>query len=197
MELYIVRHGQTVWNKKGLLQGSTDICLDEKGIDAAKKMGENMKNLKIDKIYTSPLKRAYDTACFIKGERNIEIIKDERISELCFGDYEGRNMEEMQKDINCGFRYFFTSPEKYIPGEGGETLEELVLRAKNFMQNEIEKKSGENERIVIVAHGAMNKAIMSYIKNNEIKDFWEGGLQKNCDAITVRYDNGKYRVMEG
>ena len=115
MELYIVRHGQTVWNKERKLQGSTDIMLNEEGIRLAKLTGEGLKNIFFDKIYSSPLKRAYDTACYIRGDRNIPIVKDERIRELCFGDLEGRNMDEMSADKSSHFQHFFDEPQLYVP----------------------------------------------------------------------------------
>ena len=70
MELYIVRHGETVWNKQWRLQGSTDIKLSENGIDMAKKTGYGMKNIDFKVAYSSPLSRAYDTAKIIVGNRN-------------------------------------------------------------------------------------------------------------------------------
>ena len=75
MELYIVRHGQTEWNKERRLQGSADIMLAKEGVEAAKKTGTALKNVAFDKIYSSPLTRAYDTACYIRADRNIEIVK--------------------------------------------------------------------------------------------------------------------------
>ena len=130
MELYIVRHGQTVWNKERKLQGSTDIMLNEEGIRLAKLTGEGLKNIFFDKIYSSPLKRAYDTACYIRGDRNIPIVKDERIRELCFGDLEGRNMDEMSADKSSHFQHFFDEPQLYVPDERGEGGEQIFLKRK-------------------------------------------------------------------
>ena len=68
MEIYIVRHGETFWNEKKLLQGSTDIELNENGKKLAVLTGEALKDTRIDRIYASPLKRAYETACLIRGD---------------------------------------------------------------------------------------------------------------------------------
>lgn len=196
MELYIVRHGQTVWNKERRLQGSTDIMLNEDGIRLAKLTGEALKNVFFDKIYSSPLTRAYDTACYIRGDRNIPIIKDERIRELCFGNLEGQNIDEMAKDKNSHFQHFFDAPELYVPDEKGETLESIRERAADFLETEIEAHENEYKRVMIVAHGAMNKALLSHIKKNEIKDFWGGSVQKNCNVVIVKLENGKYEIIE-
>lgn len=196
MELYIVRHGQTVWNKAGRLQGSTDIMLNEEGVSVAKKTGEALKDTHFDVIFSSPLTRAYDTACYIRGDRDIPVIKDERIKELCFGDLEGQVMSEMRKDENSHFQHFFDEPHLYVPDEKGETLEHLIERGRDFLIKEIEANEKNFKRVMIVAHGAMNKALMSHIKKNEIEDFWSGGVQKNCNVIIVELNDGKYNVVE-
>ena len=76
MEIYIVRHGETVWNAKNLVQGRTDIELNENGRKLAGMTGQKLESVTFDKIYSSPLIRAYETACLIRGHRNIPIIRD-------------------------------------------------------------------------------------------------------------------------
>lgn len=196
MEIYIVRHGETIWNKKRLLQGSTDIELSEKGIELAKVTSDKISDLYFDKIYSSPLIRAYKTAEIMKGDRNIEIIKDERLRELNFGANEGHNSLELQADESNPFHYFFSQPELYTPAEGGETLEQICERAKEFLEEVIEPQAKELERIMIVAHGAMNKALMCHIKKHEIDQYWSGGLQRNCGVIIVKLEDGKYSVVD-
>ncbi len=196
MELYIVRHGETVWNKAGKLQGSTDIQLNDFGRELAKITGEALKNTRIDKIYTSPLIRAYETACLIRGDRDIPVIKDDRIKELCFGDLEGQVMNEMKKDPESHFKNFFEAPDKYVPDENGESLEALCERTARFMDEVIIPQSNVCERIMIVGHGAMNKAIMCHIKGHGIDMLWSGGLQKNCNVIIVDYSDNKFTVID-
>ncbi len=196
MEIYIVRHGETMWNREKRLQGHKDIMLNESGIEAAKRTGDALKDVHFDKIYSSPLTRAYDTAMYIKGDRDISIIKDDRIKEIKLGDLEGKRGEDLINDEESTFRYFFTQPQLFVPDENGESFEELIARAKDFMQNEIEPNADKLERVMIVAHGAMNKAIVSYIKNNTIDKFWDGAVQKNCNIIIANYKKCKYEVTE-
>lgn len=196
MEIYIVRHGQTEWNALRLLQGSADIELNEYGRALAGETGKNLENVYFDRIYSSPLIRAYETASLIRGHRNIPIIRDERLKELDFGSYEGKDFEKLLSDKNESFQYFFERPELYRAPESGESLEHICERAKVFMQKVIEPQVSELERIMIVAHGAMNKAIMSYIKQHGIDKFWDGEVQKNCNVIIVKYDENGYSVLE-
>lgn len=196
MEIYIVRHGQTLWNKEKRLQGNVDIELNDYGRELAVKTGEALMDTPIDVIFSSPLKRAYVTADLIRNGRDIEIITDDRIKELNFGCMEGMSYEKLYEDETLGFKYFFTQPELYFPPEDGETLEHLIERASDFMKAAIEPLADRCERIMIVAHGAMNKAIMTYIKKHSLEHFWSGGLQKNCNVIIMDYTAGKYAIID-
>ena len=111
MEIYIVRHGQTMWNKEKRLQGSVDIELNENGKELAVITGKNLMDTHIDMIYSSPLKRAHETAKLIRGDRDIKIITDDRLRELNFGSMEGESYEKLYQEQTHGFKYFFTEPE--------------------------------------------------------------------------------------
>ena len=89
MKIYLIRHGETSWNTLGRLQGRTDIELNENGIRLAKITGEKLKDVHFDLAIASPLKRAYETAGLVLGDRNIPILTDERIEEISFGEWEG------------------------------------------------------------------------------------------------------------
>jgi probable phosphoglycerate mutase len=196
MEIYIVRHGETVWNAQKLLQGSTDIELSENGRRLAGETGENLEHISFDKIYSSPLIRAYETACLIRGHRNIPIIRDDRLRELCFGVKEGKNFSQLLKDEADPFHHFFKRPDLYEAPEHGETLEHICERAAEFMREVIEPQAQELERIMIVAHGAMNKAIMCHVKQHGIAQFWSGGLQNNCNVILLDLDEQGYHILD-
>lgn len=196
MEIYIVRHGETLWNKEKRLQGRADIELSDYGRELAAITGKNLMDTRIDVIYSSPLIRAYETACLIRNGRNIDIITDDRLRELSFGCYEGENFSELIRDENLTFRYFFKHPELYVPGPEGESLEHITERAGSFMHEVIEPLAGTCTRVMIVAHGALNKAVMSYVKKHDISQFWSGGLQQNCNVIILDYTAGKYTVID-
>ena len=112
MELYLIRHGQTDWNKEGRLQGSVDIELNENGRAMAKAAGIRLNEVFFDKIYSSPLKRAYETAELIRNNRNLEIIVDESLREISFGAMEGTTYDDLSKeDSPC--KYFFAKFNKF------------------------------------------------------------------------------------
>ena len=97
MKLYLVRHGETEWNKKRIFQGKGDSPLTDIGIEQASLLGEYIKglNIHIDEVISSPLGRAYDTAKLIFPER--EIKQDWNVAEMGFGSWEGKNILDIQK----------------------------------------------------------------------------------------------------
>lgn len=196
MEIYIIRHGETIWNAAGKLQGRTDIELNESGRQAAIDLGMQLDADKIDfdAIYASPLIRAYETACLIRGRNNVPIIRDDRLKEICFGTFEGCHYTEWMND-ESPYRFFFNAPALYNPPEGGESLEECMIRTKEFMQEVIEPLYSSARRIMIVAHGALNKGIVCYLEGNTKDNYWGKGLQKNCAADIFDYDGVNWRKI--
>ena len=195
MEIYIVRHGETVWNQSRLLQGSRDIELSREGREAAIARAEQLKDIDFDIIYSSPLSRAYETACIIRGNRSIDIIKDDRLREINFGINEGQSSIELQKDPNHPFYKFFHDPANYQAPEGGESLKNVALRTKEFMEQVIEPQKDKLNRVMIAGHGAMNKGIMCHVLHHGLDEYWSGGLQKNCGVFIVTLDDNGYRQI--
>lgn len=190
MELYLIRHGQTDWNKEERLQGNIDIELNENGREMAIAAGERLQSVHFDKVYSSPLKRAFVTAQLICGNRNPDIIVDERLREISFGALEGKTYTEITTP-DSPFQYFFSDNDvdKYVVPEGGESIESLCERTKGFVQNVIEPQSDKVERILIVAHGALLASMMCYLDNHGIANFWGDGLRKNCQATIYTFDS--------
>ena len=195
MELYIVRHGKTMWNEQGRLQGHVDIPLNEEGREAAKRLQKELSDTYFDAIYASHLKRAHETAELICGDRNIPIITDDRLLEISFGDMEGIHCDEWF-DEKSPYRFFFTDPSRYLTPPNGESFEQVCARARDFLEQVIEPLEGKKQRIMIVAHGALNKGLMCHIQHRDISHYWGDGLQKNCECSIFRLDQKKWETIK-
>ena len=195
MELYIIRHGETYWNHEHRIQGRSDLPLNENGRALAGKTGEALEQTPFDVIYSSPLIRAYETANLIRGHRNIQIIRDDRLQEISFGISEGEPLPALTEDPASPFHYFFDRPELYTAPDGGESLEHICARASDFLKNEIEPREKDFSRVMIVAHAALNKALLCHIMQHGIKDFWSDGRLLNCSACIFRLENGHYEML--
>lgn len=97
--IYVVRHGETDWNKLHKVMGRVDIPLNETGKSQAKITSEKLKEYKIDLIISSPLKRACETAKIINETKNLEIIYDDRLLERDFGEFEGLDYNERYEPL--------------------------------------------------------------------------------------------------
>ena len=139
--IYLTRHGQTLWNIENRLQGRGNSKLTEEGKGRAEMLSKRMKNIHIDTIYSSPLERAFITANIIKGDRDIEIITDDGLMEMCFGDYEGKKIEEIiRENPNWHLKLIMKGDTKLV-APNGETLEEVRKRVANSMDKIIKEKS--------------------------------------------------------
>ncbi len=199
MELYIVRHGKTDWNKECKFQGAQDIPLNEEGRAAAVKLAERLKDVHFDEIFSSPLSRAYETACIIStGSLSLSkgVLKIELLKEISFGEGEGVPFDKWM-NTDEPRKYFFDEPAKYVPPKGGETFESGIERMAEFVHTVLEPYYNKNPdaRIMVVAHGAILAALMCVLENRGVEHFWGNGLKGNCEETIYTYD-GKSWALE-
>ena len=164
-KIFIVRHGQTDWNKLGLLQGTTDIEINEQGIKEAKLLAQNINLDEIDICLSSPLKRAMETA-EILTQGKVSIISDDLLLERYFGSLEGK---EISFDlIKRQWDYKLNDKSYNI-----ESARDCLNRAHKFLEKI--KKEYPNKSILIVSHGSFIKAlhfnIVGYDENTDFLSF--------------------------
>lgn len=167
MKIYIVRHGQVLYN--ALKQYNVaDEDLTDLGIKQAKELRDKIKNMKFDIIISSPLNRAKHTAEIIN--RNNKIIYDDRIRERSCGDLSGKPLEITNREEY--WNYYTT-----IQYGTSENIQDFFKRVYHFLD---ELKTKDYESVLIVAHSGVSKAFNAYF--NGIKDgkFLNRGL-KNCE----------------
>ena len=195
MKLYIMRHGETDWNKEKRLQGQSDIELNEFGRSLAYKTQEGLKDIPFDRVITSPLKRAKETARIVMGDRKIPFTEDNRISEMCFGEYEGMCCKGKGFNIpDEGFKNFFLAPQLYKAPKTGEDFSQFSKRIHEFLHELYGKKEYENDTILISVHGAVLCAMLRDMKNTPLELFWGEGVHKNCGVTIVNVENGNVKI---
>ena len=172
--IYIVRHGKTDWNKEGRYQGRIDIDLNEEGIYQAKQVKEKLKNIKFDKVFSSPLKRVYETAKIITNE---DIIPDNRLIERCNGDLEGKLKSECINLVN------FADPNE--TRFNIEPLPMLKKRISDFL-NEI-LLNYKNKNILIVTHAGVSIYIRCFFEGEPKDGNYKDYKLKNCEIL--KYEN--------
>ena len=149
MKLYVIRHGQTNWNLKGIIQGQKDIELNDKGINEARKAKDEFNSLKIDLIMCSPLKRAKETAKILNTDKNINIIYKSELIERGLGDFEGKSCITEEDDI---YNYHMNKTIRNI-----EPVVDLCNRVNELIDEIKNKYKGKN--ILLVTHSGTARAI--------------------------------------
>jgi len=147
--LILIRHGETDWNVEGRYQGQADPGLNERGRQQAKQLAEMLAQNPPDLIYTSPLKRAYETASIIAQKLNIPVYVDPRLMEIHQGEWQTLLHTEIARRYPDLWEQWHTDPwNTKIPG--GETLQEVQNRVYAAIDDILRKHPGK--RIGIVAH---------------------------------------------
>ncbi len=195
MILYIIRHGETEWNKVKRLQGQTDIPLAEEGIRLARETGKGMKDLPIDLVISSPLTRAVQTAELLIEGRDVPILTDDRMIEISFGDWEGECIFDSDVLPSDFRRLFYEDPLHCICPPNGETFDEVRRRTGAFYQSLLDNPDYEDKCILISTHGAASRCLLTQFYEDK-DDIWRGGVPKNCAVTMVEIKNGESRVLE-
>ena len=181
--IYIVRHGQTDWNLEGRTQGHSDIPLNQTGINQANIIKEKLKNIKFDKVFSSPLKRAYETANIIT---NGEITKDDRLVERFGGKLEGKLSKENPKDI----RYNDPNENRY----GIENILDFRKRIFDFFDEITTKYSDEN--ILVVTHAGVSIYAKVYFEGEPIDNNYVSLKLKNCEVLIYNKKLNKLKEFQ-
>lgn len=198
MNIYLMRHGETTWNKEGKIQGSSDIPLSDYGIELAQMTRDGLAEdgIHFDRIYTSPYIRAVKTAQIVNERQQAPLCPDERIREMCFGKYEGKYLKELRSS-DPNLQHCFFQPELYEPDETGESFENLHARILDFMEQELQplEQDASVSTVLVVCHGAVIRAFLALIKKTALKDFWNI-RQPNCCITHLCLKDKKFKVLE-
>jgi len=170
---YLVRHGETDWNKEKKLQGSTDIPLNDCGREQARILKQQFGDLNFDSIHSSDLIRAKETAEIISHGKNLQVITSPKLRERSWGSHEGANFDVLRAKYGKSFLPVIEDFEPDLK-EMHPDLYEVESYSKNIervMQYLMEIQivsSGKN--ILVVSHGGVLKGMLLYLKLQEYKN---------------------------
>ncbi|OGH16101.1 MAG: hypothetical protein A3C22_00295 [Candidatus Levybacteria bacterium RIFCSPHIGHO2_02_FULL_37_10] len=164
--LVLVRHGESIWNAKGLWTGWADIELSEKGIEEAKKAGSLIKDIKFNICYTAKLKRAKETLREIINELNLKeipVIENETLNERDYGDFTGKNKWEIKKEVGDEkFKLIRRGWDYPIPK--GESLKDVYNRVVPYFENNIFPNIKTGKNVLISASGNSLRTLIKYLE---------------------------------
>ena len=176
MNLYVMRHGTTVWNEKGITQGRTNNRLSKQGIFLTQNVAKQLKDIDFDVIISSPLMRAIQTANIINQYHKVKIFKDINLIEINQGIFTGKS------------KYSLTDEEKVMKAArskdaGMESYQSCFDRIKNFLDKL--KKNDKFENVLVITHNCNASFIEDIITNKKI-NFNDDNFLRNFKNAEVK-----------
>ncbi len=197
MSIYFFRHGESDQTILIRLLGHSYIPLNEYGRRLAQETGQALANVGFDAVFSSPLGRARETAEIIVGDRKCPFYTDSRLQEIGFGEYEGLCYGVEHFNIpDADFLSFFNAPERYATPPRGEGFQDIIARTGEFWAEITGNPAYADSRLLVSTHGCALKALLANIRRTPLKDFWSGGLHRNCAVTIVEVKDGRAEVTE-
>ena len=182
MKFYIVRHGQTLFNQKGIIQGWCDSPLTEQGIQQARSVAYGLKDIPFTCAACSISERAWDTATIIAEGRAIQVHPRKDLKEVHFGTLEGERLTHGE---------FFPLMEKGFTEYGGETVPEESERFLHALRGIGDTHTGN---VLIVAHGAVIAGVLMAISKDTLS--FEDMHLENCSVSIVDYTDDTFTIEQ-
>ena len=194
MEIYFIRHGETLWNTLKIFQGSSDSPLTELGISQAEKLSKKLKDIEFTDFYSSPMGRTIQTTKIIMGDRKQKIKFIDEFKEISMGDIEGVPRSEFEEKYPKEFYDFFNNPVDYDPKVyHGENYYQVIERVKKGL-DKLLSYLNDNDRVVVVTHGVTLKALFHIITKERMDELGAARVPQNTSVSIVKYENGKFNI---
>ena len=159
MNLYLVRHGETEWNRDGRAQGRADIPLNDAGIAQSRALAEAFSSMSVTAVMSSTLSRAVRTAEAIAAPHGLSVSTENDLLELDFGGLDGAPLREMRELFPDFFEHWTRDPATAQFPDGGETLQQLQDRAWAVVES-IARSHEPQDNVIVVSHAFALYSVM-------------------------------------
>lgn len=180
MTLYLIRHGETEWNRRGVYQGTMDIPLNEAGRQQARGLAEALRDVRFDAAYSSPLSRAVQTAEAVLAGRDVEIRILPELRELSYGLWQGRGIRPHGR-CSPGLEWRWKQDPWSVRFPGGEALREVRERAAAALRHI--RAAHPGERVLVSGHGHFNRVFLIEALGWPESRFWEIEQGNACCSV--------------
>lgn len=187
-KLYLIRHGETELNEKGVYYGWTDCSLNERGVAQAEELADILQEVDFDVVISSTLKRAVDTAAIVSGFAPENIIRDERLRELNFGEWEGVHFAEVQEKHREKWELWGRDWKNASP-PSGESFIDMYSRIKCCIDELLEEHKGK--KILIVSHQGSMRIIPLILLGLSVDYYWSFMAEQGRYSLYKIDDKGR------
>ena len=185
--LILARHGETAWNVEKIFRGRADVDLDEVGIKQAELLGKYLSDWKLEAIYSSPLKRALDTANIIARYQKVSVCIAEGLIDFDFGEWQSLSEQEVKRLYPAVLDEWHNNPHK-AKMPGGESLEDVTGRAVEVVYDVLSRHQGN---VLLVSHRVVIKVLICYLLGLDNSHFWNIN-QDVCGITIFKYADGRF-----
>ncbi len=190
-EIILARHGETKWNVEEVFRGRIDIELNQTGIKQAELLAEHLSELKIEAVYSSPLKRALDTAQAIARHHKLKVNASPGLIDCDFGQWQGLQLQEVKDRYKELYQQWAESPQ-LIKIPDGESLDEVRERALKVVNRVIAQHT---EAVVLVSHRVVNKVLICALLGLDNSHFWN--IRQDVGGTTIfSYQDGRFVLVK-
>lgn len=181
-KIFLVRHGETEWNKEGRLQGNKDSPLTVSGIKQAYEAKKSLDQVSIDCAYVSPLKRARDTLEIILEDRELEVVISGNLREINLGPWEGKTRQETALSHPDEYMNFWKRPGSFNL-TGAETFQDLQDRMVEELESIYIKQESRN--ILVVSHWIAIKVVLAHYSSTPLSHLPKIADPKNGELLCI------------
>lgn len=190
-KLYLVRHGESAWNQLHLYTGQRDIPLSERGAVQAQRLAEYLGETPFVALYTSPLRRAYDTARAVANLKQVPLQPDARLAEISHGAWEGNHVNVIREQYADEYAAWHNEPHTAQMPDG-EALTDVASRAHEFLQEIRARHSDGN--VFIASHDAVLRVMLLQSLGIGLEHFWRWRFDNASCTIIEQLPDGQFRL---
>jgi broad specificity phosphatase PhoE len=186
-KLILARHGETAWNVDRIFRGRSEVELDDVGMRQAELLGKYLSDWKLDAIYSSPVRRALDTANIVARYQKTDVQVAQGLSDMDFGEWQSLPEQEVRRRYPALLDDWHSTPER-VRMPGGESLEDVIRRAIEVVNDVLSRYQGA---VLLVSHRVVIKVLVCSLLGLDNSRFWSIG--QDVGGITIfSYVNGRF-----
>jgi len=187
--IIIARHGETDWNVGEVFRGRLDVGLNETGLTQAEALGQHLAGIAVEAVYSSPLRRALDTARSVAAHHALEVSVAQDLVDFNYGVWQGLTHQEVKERYAELYHRWLAEPH-LVTMPDGESLDDVAERTRQVVENVVASHEGT---VVLVSHRVVNKVLICSLLGLDSSHFWN--IRQDVAGTTIfEYENGRFTL---